>query len=242
MDDDRLTATDLRKSYGGKAVVKGVSLKVGRGEIVGLLGANGAGKTTSFYMLAGLVQADEGSIAIGGEDVTTDPIHIRAMKGIGYLPQEASIFRDLSVEDNIRAVLEVKGWPHAKRRTLLESLLADFGLETVRRLRGRDVSGGERRKVEVARTLALDPRFILLDEPFAGVDPLSVSSIQDIVKGLKRRNIGIFITDHNARETFNIVDRAYIMNDGNILVEGTAAELVNNEEAVKHYLGEDFRM
>ena len=237
-----LKATNLRKSYGRRTVVKDLDLEVHQGEIVGLLGPNGAGKTTSFYMIAGLVRADVGQIELAGEDVTEDPIHLRAAKGIGYLPQEASIFRDLSVEENIYAVLEVRAIPNLKRKNNLEYLLKDFDLEKIRHSRGRDLSGGERRRVEVARTLALDPRFILLDEPFAGVDPLSVGDIQEIIKRLKKRNIGVLITDHNVRETFGIVDRAYIMNDGKLLIEGPPKDIMENKIVRESYLGKDFSL
>ena len=219
-----------------------MSLSVTRGEIVGLLGPNGAGKTTCFYMIVGLVKADEGVITLSGKDLTKDPLHKRALDGIGYLPQEASVFRDLSVEANIYAVLENRDLPKAKKKTLLDSLISDFGLEHIRNSKGSDLSGGERRRVEIARTLALEPKFVLLDEPFAGVDPLAVSDIQSVIKALKRRNIGVLITDHNVRETLGIVDRAYIMNSGELLVSGTPEEIVNNDRARKFYLGEEFRM
>ncbi len=237
-----LEAKNLLKSYGGRSVVKGVSLKVSQGEVVGLLGPNGAGKTTSFYMMVGLVKADEGSIEISGMDLTPFPIHIRALKGVGYLPQEASVFRDLSVEANIFAVLENRELPRVKKRNLLNALISDFGLDHIRSSKGGDLSGGERRRVEIARALALEPKFILLDEPFAGVDPLAVSDIQGIIRGLKQRNIGVLITDHNVRETLGIVDRAYIMNSGELLVDGTPDEIINNERARKFYLGEEFKM
>jgi lipopolysaccharide export system ATP-binding protein len=237
-----LKATNLKKTYGGRMVVKGVSLEVHQGEVVGLLGPNGAGKTTSFYMMVGLVKADEGDIELSGEDLTKFPIHIRALKGVGYLPQEASVFRDLTVEANIFAVLENRTLPTTKKRNLLNSLIQDFGLDHIRTSKGGDLSGGERRRVEIARALALEPKFILLDEPFAGVDPLAVSDIQGIIRGLKQRNIGVLITDHNVRETLGIVDRAYIMNSGELLVDGTPDEIVNNERARKFYLGEEFRM
>ena len=237
-----LRATNLKKTYGGRMVVKGVSLEVHQGEVVGLLGPNGAGKTTSFYMMVGLVKADEGGIELSGEELTKFPIHIRALKGVGYLPQEASVFRDLTVEANIYAVLENRTLPTTKKRNLLNSLIEDFGLDHIRTSKGGDLSGGERRRVEIARALALEPKFILLDEPFAGVDPLAVSDIQGIIRGLKQRNIGVLITDHNVRETLGIVDRAYIMNSGELLVDGTPDEIVNNERARKFYLGEEFKM
>jgi len=237
-----LRATNLKKTYGGRMVVKGVSLEVHQGEVVGLLGPNGAGKTTSFYMMVGLVKADEGEIELSGEVLTEYPIHVRALKGVGYLPQEASVFRDLTVEANIYAVLENRVLPTTKKKNLLNSLIQDFGLDHIRTSKGGDLSGGERRRVEIARSLALEPKFILLDEPFAGVDPLAVSDIQGIIRGLKQRNIGVLITDHNVRETLGIVDRAYIMNSGELLVDGTPDEIVNNERARKFYLGEEFRM
>lgn len=237
-----LEATNLKKTYSGRTVVKDVSLRVEQGEIVGLLGPNGAGKTTSFYMIVGLVRADEGSIELSGTDLTEFPIHIRALKGVGYLPQEASVFRDLTVEENIYAVLENRKLPKIKRQNLLESLLEDFGLGHIRKSLGSSLSGGERRRVEIARALALEPRFVLLDEPFAGVDPLAVSDIQGVIRSLKNRNIGVLITDHNVRETLGIVDRAYIMNSGELLVSGTPDEIVNNERARKFYLGDEFKM
>ena len=241
-DKVTLKAEGLKKTYGGRTVVKGVSLDVDRGEVVGLLGPNGAGKTTSFYMIVGLVKADEGMITLSGEDLTMDPIHKRALKGVGYLPQEASVFRDLSVEANIYAVLENRNLPTPKKKSLLDSLISDFGLNHIRKSKGGALSGGERRRVEIARALALEPKFVLLDEPFAGVDPLAVSDIQSVITGLKRRNIGVLITDHNVRETLGIVDRAYIMNNGELLVSGTPDEIVNNERARKFYLGEEFKM
>jgi lipopolysaccharide export system ATP-binding protein len=237
-----LEATHLKKTYSGRTVVKDVSVRVEQGEIVGLLGPNGAGKTTSFYMIVGLVRADEGKIELSGEDITEFPIHIRALSGVGYLPQEASVFRDLSVEENIYSVLENRKLPKAKQKNLLNNLIADFGLGHIRTSKGASLSGGERRRVEIARALALEPKFILLDEPFAGVDPLAVSDIQSVIKALKQRNIGVLITDHNVRETLGIVDRAYIMNSGELLVSGTPDEIVDNERARKFYLGEEFRM
>lgn len=238
----RLEAKNLRKTYSGVTVVKDVSLTVDQGEVVGLLGPNGAGKTTSFYMIVGLVKADLGSITLDEKDITDYPIHLRALRGVGYLPQEASVFRDLSVEANIYAVLENRDIPKIKRKNLLEGLIKDFGLNHIRHSKGSSLSGGERRRVEIARALALEPNFVLLDEPFAGVDPLAVSDIQQVIKSLKQRNIGVLITDHNVRETLDIVDRAYIMNSGELLVSGTPAEIINNEKARKFYLGEEFRM
>jgi lipopolysaccharide export system ATP-binding protein len=238
----KLEAFDLKKTYAGRTVVNGVSISVTQGEIVGLLGPNGAGKTTSFYMMVGLVKTDEGKIKLNDLDITSDPIHKRALSGIGYLPQEASIFRDLSVEENIYAVLENRDLNKVERTNLMEELIADLNLSHVRKSKGGALSGGERRRVEIARVLALEPKFVLLDEPFAGVDPLAVGDIQHLIEGLKKRNIGVLITDHNVRETLGIVDRAYIMNSGELLVSGTPEQLVNNERARKFYLGEEFRM
>ncbi|NOT80919.1 MAG: LPS export ABC transporter ATP-binding protein [Bacteriovoracaceae bacterium] len=242
MDEVKLQAFDLKKTYAGRTVVKGVSLEVSQGEIVGLLGPNGAGKTTTFYMMVGLVRADEGKIEMYGKNVTDDPIHVRALNGIGYLPQEASVFRELSIEENILAVLENRSMTKRERLTMMDSLIQDFKLNHVRHSKGSALSGGERRRVEIARTLALEPKFVLLDEPFAGVDPLAVADIQQLIQGLKKRNIGVLITDHNVRETLGIVDRAYIMNSGELLVSGKPNELINDERARKFYLGEEFRM
>ena len=242
MEHIKLEASQLKKSYNGRTVVKNVDLSVSQGEIVGLLGPNGAGKTTSFYMMVGLVKADVGKITLNGIDVTEQPIHTRALNGIGYLPQEASVFRDLSIEENILAVLENRDLSKRERLDLMETLIQDFKLDHVRLSKGSALSGGERRRVEIARTLALEPKFVLLDEPFAGVDPLAVADIQELIQGLKTRNIGVLITDHNVRETLGIVDRAYIMNSGELLVSGTPEELINDERARKFYLGEEFRM
>lgn len=235
-------ARDLKKVYNGRAVVKGISIDVERGEVVGLLGPNGAGKTTSFYMMVGLVKPNNGSITLMEESITDLPLHERAKKGIGYLPQEASVFRELSVEENIYSVLEIRAIFKNEKRNLLESLIQDFGLSHIRKSKGRELSGGERRRVEIARTLALEPKFVLLDEPFAGVDPLAVSDIQKIITSLKDRNIGVLITDHNVRETLGIVDRAYIMSAGELLVSGTPDEIVQSDIARKFYLGEEFKM
>jgi lipopolysaccharide export system ATP-binding protein len=242
MEQIKLEAFNLMKTYGSRTVVKDVNISVGQGEIVGLLGPNGAGKTTSFYMMVGLVKADSGKITLNEIDVTNQPIHKRALNGIGYLPQEASIFRDLTIEENILAVLENRNLSRRERLDLMESLILDFKLNHVRKSLGSALSGGERRRVEIARALALEPKFVLLDEPFAGVDPLAVSDIQALIQGLKARNIGVLITDHNVRETLGIVDRAYIMNSGELLVSGKPAELINDERARKFYLGEEFRM
>ena len=233
MTDTSFEATELQKIYNDRAVVKDVSISVNRGEIVGLLGPNGAGKTTCFYMMVGLVKADNGNIQLDGEDVTRLPLHERAHRGIGYLPQEASVFRELSVEENIFSVLEIRKIFKNEKKNLLERLIKDFGLNHIRKSKGRELSGGERRRVEIARCLALDPKFVLLDEPFAGVDPLAVSDIQKIVKDLKKRNIGVLITDHNVRETLGIVDRAFIMSAGELLVSGTPDEIVKSEVARK---------
>lgn len=237
-----LEAQHLKKTYGGRTVVKDVSLEVRQGEVVGLLGPNGAGKTTSFYMIVGLVKADEGMIRMDTETLTEFPIHERAIRGVGYLPQEASVFRDLSVEENIFSVLENRRLPVEKKKSLLDALISDFGLDHIRKSLGGALSGGERRRVEIARCLALEPKFVLLDEPFAGVDPIAVGDIQEIIAGLKRRNIGVLITDHNVRETLGIVDRAYIMSAGELLVSGSPDEIVNDERARKFYLGEEFKM
>jgi lipopolysaccharide export system ATP-binding protein len=242
MEHVKLEAFNLKKSYGGRTVVRDVTISVSQGEIVGLLGPNGAGKTTSFYMMVGLVKADEGRITMNNLDITEQPIHKRALSGIGYLPQEASIFRDLSIEENITAVLENRNLSRRERKDLMNSLIDDFKLNHVRKSKGSALSGGERRRVEIARALALEPKFVLLDEPFAGVDPLAVADIQALIEGLKVRNIGVLITDHNVRETLGIVDRAYIMNSGELLVSGKPAELINDERARKFYLGEEFRM
>src|SRR5690606_8724980 len=237
-----LHARHLKKIYGGRTVVKNVSIDVERGEVVGLLGPNGAGKTTSFYMMVGLVRSDHGYIRLNKEDVTSLPLHERAKKGIGYLPQEASVFRELSVEENIYSVLELRDIFKNEKKNTLEQLIKEFGLSHMRHSKGRELSGGERRRVEIARTLALNPSFVLLDEPSAGVDPLAVSDIQKIITELKQRNIGVLITDHNVRETLGIVDRAYIMSAGELLVSGTPEEIVNSEIARKFYLGAEFKM
>jgi lipopolysaccharide export system ATP-binding protein len=242
METSYLEATGLRKTYGKRCVVKDVALKVGQGEVVGLLGPNGAGKTTSFYMMVGLVKADEGKITLDGDDITNFPIHLRALQGVGYLPQEASVFRDISVEGNIYAVLENRDLSRVRRYEILESLIKEFGLGHIRKSKGSDLSGGERRRVEIARALALEPKFVLLDEPFAGVDPLAVNDIQQVILNLKKRNIGVLITDHNVRETLGIVDHAYIMSNGELLVHGSPQEIINDERARKFYLGDEFKM
>lgn len=239
---ETMVARGLSKTYNGRTVVKDVSVDVKQGEVVGLLGPNGAGKTTSFYMIVGLVKADAGDIKMGNVDLTSWPLHERARRGVGYLPQEASIFRELTVEENIMAVLEIRDMSRAEQKSALDTLIGDFGLDHIRKSKGRELSGGERRRVEIARALALEPKFVLLDEPFAGVDPLAVADIQGIIRHLRERGIGVLITDHNVRETLGIVDRAYIMNRGELLVSGTPDEIVNNETARKFYLGEEFKM
>ncbi|MBL0728785.1 LPS export ABC transporter ATP-binding protein [Piscinibacter sp. HJYY11] len=244
----QLEATGLQKTYGARKVVKDVRLGVRSGEVVGLLGPNGAGKTTSFYMIVGLVRADAGQITIDGERIERLPIHQRSRMGLSYLPQEASIFRKLTVEENIRAVLELqhgpdgKSLPKATIDQLLTSLLNDLSIEKLRESPAPALSGGERRRVEIARALATQPRFILLDEPFAGVDPIAVLEIQRIIGFLKARGIGVLITDHNVRETLGICDRAYIISEGRVLAEGTPTEIVENADVRKVYLGEHFRM
>jgi lipopolysaccharide export system ATP-binding protein len=238
-----LTATHLSKQYKGRKVVRDVSLSIESGEIVGLLGPNGAGKTTCFYMIVGLVPLDQGEIHLDKTDLTHLPMHQRARLGLSYLPQEASVFRKLSVEDNIMAILETqKDLTPAEREQRLEELLQELHVADRRQNLGMSLSGGERRRVEIARALATRPRFILLDEPFAGVDPLSVLDIQQLIMHLKKRGIGILITDHNVRETLKICDRAYIMSEGKALAAGSPAEILYNEEVKKVYLGEDFRL
>lgn len=230
------------KRYRGRTVVNNVSFEVNQGEIVGLLGPNGAGKTTSFYMVVGLVKPDEGKVFLNNEDITKLPMYKRAQMGIGYLPQEASIFRKLSVEDNIMAVLEMTEMKKAERQEKLESLLEEFHLTHVRKSPGDVLSGGERRRTEIARALAVDPKFILLDEPFAGIDPIAVEDIQTIVARLKFKNIGILITDHNVQETLSITDRAYLLFEGKILKAGSAEELAADEQVRKVYLGQNFEL
>ncbi|MBO5245318.1 MAG: LPS export ABC transporter ATP-binding protein [Selenomonadales bacterium] len=233
---------NLVKTYKNRNVVNGVSIQVKKGEIVGLLGPNGAGKTTTFYMIVGLEQPSAGSVYIGGEEVSGMPMHMRSRLGIGYLAQEASIFRKLSVEDNLRAILETTQLSKEEREAKLESLLDEFNVQHVRMRKGSELSGGERRRVEIARSLATEPNFILLDEPFAGVDPIAVADIQSIISYLKQRGIGILITDHNVRETLSIVDRAYILSEGRILIEGDSQTIAESEIARKFYLGENFSM
>ncbi len=237
-----LRVTGLRKSYQKRLVIRDFSMEVSRGEVVALLGPNGSGKTTTFYMIAGLVYPDAGQVLVDGRDISTLPMYRRARLGIGYLPQEMSIFRGLSVEDNISAVLEIAVRDRHKRRERLEELLSDFSIEHLRRAPALALSGGERRRVEIARCLAADPKYLLLDEPFAGVDPISVGDIRHLVADLKKRGIGVLITDHNVRETLEIVDRAYILHDGRVLMSGAPAEVVQNENVRRVYLGADFRI
>ncbi|WP_447641226.1 MULTISPECIES: LPS export ABC transporter ATP-binding protein [Chitinophagaceae] len=233
---------DLVKIYHSRTVVNHVSVNVNQGEIVGLLGPNGAGKTTTFYMVVGLIQPEEGHVYLNEEDITKLPMYKRAQMGIGYLPQEASVFRKLSVEDNIMAILEMTKLNKDERKEKLESLLNEFGLQHVRKNNGDSLSGGERRRTEIARALAIDPKFILLDEPFAGVDPIAVEDIQSVVARLKYKNIGILITDHNVNETLSICDRAYLLIDGKIFRHGTAEELAANEQVKRLYLGTNFEL
>ena len=237
-----LEAFNLQKTYGRRRVVNDVSLSVERGEVVGLLGANGAGKTTTFYMMTGLERAEKGKIFLSGQDVTGLPMYLRARLGLGYLPQEPSIFRKLSAEQNILAVLETMKMKRADRFARLEELLEEFGIAHVRRTRGDALSGGERRRVEIARCLATEPQFILLDEPFAGIDPIAIDDIREIILYLKNRDIGILITDHNVRETLGITDRAYIMAEGSILRSGNPHDLVEDEDVRRLYLGERFSL
>lgn len=239
---DGLQAIDLCKSYKGRHVVKNMSLQFNRREAIGLLGPNGAGKTTSFYMITGLVRPDSGRILLDGQDVSHLPMYRRARLGIGYLPQEASIFRSLSVEANIMSILQIIEPDPQAQRDKLENLLQEFSVTHVRHSAGGALSGGERRRVEIARALASDPSFILLDEPFAGIDPIAISDIRALVAQLKNRGLGVLITDHNVRETLGIIDRAVIMHDGNVLTEGTADEIVNNEAVRASYLGDDFTL
>ena len=238
-----LRATDLAKSYKSRQVVRDLSLELSAGEVVGLLGPNGAGKTTAFYMIVGLIPCDAGRITIGDTDVTLLPMHRRAQLGLGYLPQEASVFRKLSVEDNIMAILQTRqDLDRAAREQRLERLLEELRIGHVRRTQGISLSGGERRRVEIARALAAEPRFMLLDEPFAGVDPLSVLDIQRIIRELTLRNIGVLITDHNVRETLGVCARAYIVNQGTVIAAGTAEEVLANPQVREVYLGESFRL
>ena len=238
----KLYAEEIVKKYKSRTVVKGVSLEVNQGEIVGLLGPNGAGKTTSFYMIVGLIKPNGGQVFLDKQEITNLPMYKRAQLGIGYLPQEASVFRKLSVEDNIKAVLEMTKLSKKEQKDKLETLIDEFSLGHVRKNRGDLLSGGERRRTEIARALAVSPKFILLDEPFAGVDPIAVEDIQGIVSTLKEKNIGILITDHNVQETLSITDRAYLLFEGNILKAGTAEELANDEQVRRVYLGQHFEL
>ncbi|MDU2063722.1 MAG: LPS export ABC transporter ATP-binding protein [Sporomusaceae bacterium] len=237
-----IETSGLVKTYKQRNVVNGVSLRVDQGSIVGLLGPNGAGKTTTFYMIVGLERPNQGSISVNGENVTSMPMYQRSRFGIGYLPQEASIFRKLTVEDNLMAILETTKLSKGERRDKQESLLEEFHVTHVRKRLGSELSGGERRRVEIARSLATDPYFILLDEPFAGVDPIAVADIQGIISYLKERGIGVLITDHNVRETLSIVDKAYILNEGQILISGDSTTIAESEVARKFYLGENFSL
>jgi len=238
----KLSTDNILKKYGRRTVVKGVSFEVSQGEIVGLLGPNGAGKTTSFYMIVGLIRPNSGSIYLDDKDITSDPVYRRAQMGIGYLAQEASVFRRMSVEDNLKCVLEMSKFSKSEQKDRLELMLNEFGLQRIRKNLGIQLSGGERRRCEIARALAIDPKFILLDEPFAGVDPIAVEDIQEIVSKLKAKNIGILITDHNVHETLSITDRAYLLIDGSIFKSGTAEELADDEHVRRLYLGKNFEL
>jgi len=241
-DNRGLFAINLGKRYKKRPVVRGISIALQRGEVVGLLGPNGAGKTTYFYMITGLVPPDHGTVVLDGTDVTDLPMYRRARLGVGYLPQEASIFRGLSVEDNVRAVLEVREKLRERREAILDGLLAEFSITHLRRTPALALSGGERRRVEIARALASNPHFILLDEPFAGIDPIAVGDIRDLVSHLKDRGIGVLITDHNVRDTLDVIDRAYIIHDGMMLMEGEPSDIVGNEDVRRVYLGDRFSL
>jgi lipopolysaccharide export system ATP-binding protein len=237
-----LKTVDLTKSYGGRTVVRGINLDLASGEVVGLLGPNGAGKTTTFYMTVGLTSPDSGRVLLDGQDVTDDPMYVRARKGIGYLPQEASIFRGLTVEQNLLAILETMDLDSVQRRMRLKELLAELNLTPLAKSPAHTLSGGERRRAEITRALARAPKFILLDEPFAGIDPIAVGDSQALVRHLTRRGIGVLVTDHNVRETLGLVDRAYIIYSGEVLMEGEASDIVTNPEVRRLYLGEEFRL
>lgn len=241
-DDTGLRVENLRKGYRKRLVIRDVSLSVSRGEVAALLGPNGSGKTTCFYSIAGLVQADAGRIIIDGQDISTLPMYRRARMGIGYLPQEMSIFRGLSVEDNILAILEICEPDRNRRRGRLEELLSEFSIEHLRRAPALALSGGERRRAEIARCLAANPKYVLLDEPFAGVDPIAVGEIRSLVSQLKNRGIGVLITDHNVRETLSIIDRAYILHDGKVLMSGTPDDVIQNDNVRQVYLGDSFQI
>ena len=237
-----LQVIGLRKSYRKRIIIHDISLELRRGEVVALLGPNGSGKTTTFYSIAGLTSSDGGQVKIDGTDVTTMPMYRRARMGLSYLPQETSIFRGLNVEDNLKSVLDISTPLKSERQAKLEKLLSDFRIEHLRRTPALALSGGERRRVEIARTLATDPKYILLDEPFAGVDPISVNDVRNLVSELKSRSIGVLITDHNVRDTLKIVDRAYILNDGKVIVSGLPEDVVNNDNVQRVYLGKDFKI
>ena len=237
-----LSGTGLQKIYGSREVVKGITIDVERGEVVGLLGPNGAGKTTTFYMITGMIRPNKGNIFIDGMNITSLPMYKRARKGVGYLAQEPSVFTKLSVEDNLRLVLQMTSLTREEQSTRLEQLLEDFSITHIRKSKAYTLSGGERRRTEIARALVMEPKFILLDEPFSGIDPIAVEDIQKIIFDLKSRNIGVLITDHNVRETLTITDRSYLLFEGNILKAGTARELADDEEARRLYLGSKFRM
>ncbi|MCS5545583.1 MAG: LPS export ABC transporter ATP-binding protein [SAR324 cluster bacterium] len=242
MSTRKLEATNLKKSYQGRYAVRGISLEVTQGQVVGLLGPNGAGKTTAFYMIAGVQRPEEGTVLLDGQNITSYPMHKRAKAGLGYLSQERSIFRKLTVEENLNAVLEMLPLSRSEKRKRLESLLNELRIQHVRKIKGYALSGGESRRAEIARALVLEPTIMLLDEPFAGVDPIAVTDIQTIIRQLAQRNIGVLITDHNVRETFGIIDYGYIMNEGELLIDGTPDELVENDQARKVYLGKSFAM
>ena len=237
-----LSGDNLRKTYGDREVVKGISINVKRGEVVGLLGPNGAGKTTTFYMITGMIRPNEGIVKLNGTDITKMPMYKRARHGIGYLAQEPSVFTKLSVEDNLRLVLEMTSLTKEEQAQKLEKLLDDFSITHIRKNKAFNLSGGERRRTEIARALVMEPNFILLDEPFSGIDPIAVEDIQQIIFGLKSRNIGVLITDHNVRETLSITDRSYLLYEGNILKSGSAREMTEDEEARRLYLGSKFKM
>tara|TARA_B100000902_G_C27091887_1_gene804280 strand:+ start:211 stop:930 length:720 start_codon:yes stop_codon:yes gene_type:complete len=237
----KLIAKKLKKKYGNRNVVNDVSIELNQGEVVGLLGPNGAGKTTTFFILVGLINSFEGSVIIDGIDISNKPMYVRARKGIGYLPQQPSIFRKMSVENNILSVLETLNISKEERSSYLESIIDDFGLQKIRKNNGEVLSGGERRRVEIARAISIKPKFILLDEPFAGVDPIAIEDIQNMIKKLKNRNIGVLITDHNVRETLSITDRSYLLYDGVVLKYGITNELINDSEVRRLYLGDNFK-
>ena len=240
--NSKLSAHNIVKKYGKRTVVKGVSLDVNQGEVVGLLGPNGAGKTTTFYMIVGMIQPNQGEVKLNDENITSTAMYKRARMGLSYLPQEPSVFRKMSVEDNLMAILEIQKLKNKERKEKMEKLLEDFSITHIRKSMGYMLSGGERRRTEIARALATDPEFILLDEPFAGIDPLAVEDIMEIVTDLKNKNIGVLITDHNVHETLSITDRANILIDGEIFISGTADEIANNEDVRKRYLGENFSL